>query len=219
VPVWILAANLRRSVDLAQSVKLAGLFGAMLVIGIYLATDNPVTWWKESLQTALSPALEGAAKERIDEMTTAVAQIAKLMTGLMGGLMGLTLLGCLFIARWWQALLYNPGGFRSEFYQLRLGRRFAGATLVAGVLLLISSSTSMPIAIDLLMVMVMLYMIQGLAVSHGMVAKAGANARWLVVLYLLLVFALPQTALTLAVAGFTDNWFDFRTIFGEKPKQ
>ena len=218
VPVWILAADLRRGVDLARSVKLAGLFGVMLVIGIYLATDNPVTWWQDVLQKVLSPALEGAAKERIDEMTTAVAQIAKLMTGLMGGLMGLTLLGCLFIARWWQALLYNPGGFKSEFHQLRLGRRFALATMAAGLLLMISSGETMPMATDLLVVMVMLYMIQGLAVSHSLVANGGANPGWLVLLYVMAVL-LPQAALTLAVAGFTDNWFDFRTIFGKKPKQ
>lgn len=216
VPVWVLAANLRRSANLARSVKLAGLFGAMLVVGIYLATDNPVTWWNEALQNMVNPALEGAAKEHIDEMSAAVAQVARLMTGLMGGLMGLTLLGCLFIARWWQALLYNPGGFQSEFHQLQLGRGFALLTLTAGVLLLISSSDTMPIATDLLVVMVMLFMIQGLAVSHYLVARAGANPAWLVALYMLVVL-LPQAALTLAVAGFTDNWLDFRKIFGVKP--
>lgn len=218
IPVWVLAANLRRSANLAQCVKLAGLFGVMLVVGIYLATDNPVTWWSGALQQVLAPALEGAAKERIDEMSVAVSQVARLMTGLMGGLMGLTLLGCLFIARWWQAMLYNPGGFKGEFQQLRLGRGFALVTLAIGVLLLVSSSENMPIATDLLVVMVMLFMIQGLSVSHYLVARAGANAGWLVALYVL-VIVLPQAALTLAVAGIADNWLDFRTIFGDKPKQ
>jgi len=219
VPVWILAANLRRNANLAQSVKLAGLFGVMLVVGIYLATGNPVSWWKEAMLKVVSPALEGAAKETIDQMSTAIALTAQIITGFIGGLMGLTVLGCLFIARWWQAMLYNPGGFRGEFHQLRLGRSFALATMALGAVLLVSSSESVPIATDLLLVMVMLYMMQGLAVSHGLVAKAGANAGWLVALYLLLVFTMPQTALTLAVVGFADNWFDFRTIFGEKPKQ
>lgn len=217
VPVWMLTANLRRTVDLAQSVKLAGLFGVMLVVGIYLATDNPVIWWKDALQKVLAPALEGAAKERIDEISAAVAVTAQVMTGFIGGLMGLTVLGCLFIARWWQAMLYNPGGFQSEFHQLRLGRGFSLITLAAGILLLVSSSQSVPIATDLLVVMVMLFMIQGLAVSHYLVARAGANAGWLVALYVMVIL-LPQAALTLAIAGFTDNRFDFRTIFGNKPK-
>ncbi|HEY0634080.1 MAG TPA: hypothetical protein VGE00_01760 [Gammaproteobacteria bacterium] len=218
IPVWVLASNLRRSANLAQSIKLAALFGAMLVAGIYLATDNPEAWWREALLEVLGPALEGAAKESIDEMSAAVAQIARLMTGLIGGLMGLTLLGCLFIARWWQAVLYNPGGFRSEFHQLRLGKRFAQLSVAVGLVLLVSGGESMPMTTDLLVVMVMLYMMQGIAVSHALVANAGANAGWLVALYLLLLFALPQTALTLAVAGFVDNWFDFRMIFGAKPK-
>lgn len=219
LPVWTLAANLRRSVSLARSVQLAGLFGVMLVVGIHLATDNPVTWWREMLERLMSPALEGAATQSIDEMTAAVAQIARLMTGLMGGLMGLTLLVCLFIARWWQALLYNPGGFRQEFQQLRLGRGFATAALVVGLLLLLSSGETIPVATDLLVVMVMLFMVQGLAISHSLVASGGASRVWLVVLYLLMVLALPQTALTLAVAGFTDNWFDFRAYFGNRSKQ
>jgi uncharacterized protein YybS (DUF2232 family) len=83
--------------------------------------------------------------------------------------------------------------------------------------LLVSSSQSVPIATDLLVVMVMLFMIQGLAVSHYLVARAGANAGWLVALYVMVIL-LPQAALTLAIAGFTDNRFDFRTIFGNKPK-
>jgi hypothetical protein len=218
IPVWVLAANLRRNANLARCIKLAGLFGVMLVVGIYLATDNPVTWWNDALQKMLSPAFEGAATERIDEISVAVAQVARLMTGLMGGLMGLTLLGSLFIARWCQAMLYNPGGFQGEFQQLRLGRGFALATLAVGMLLLISSSESMPIATDLLVVMVMLFMIQGLAVSHYLVAKAGAHAGWLVALYMMVIL-LPQAALTLAVAGIADNRLDFRTIFGAKPKQ
>ncbi|HEY0635028.1 MAG TPA: DUF2232 domain-containing protein, partial [Gammaproteobacteria bacterium] len=181
-------------------------------------TDNPVTWWNDALQKMLSPALEGAATERIDEISVAVAQVARLMTGLMGGLMGLTLLGCLFIARWWQAMLYNPGGFQGEFHQLRLGRGFALVAVATGALLLVSSSETMPIATDLLVVMVMLFMIQGLSVSHYLVARAGANSGWLVALYVLAIL-LPQAALTLAVAGIADNWLDFRTIFGVKPKQ
>lgn len=217
IPVWVLAANLRRNVSLARSVQLAGMFGVMLVVGIHVTTDNPALWWRGELERLLHPALEGAATQTIDEMTAAIAQIAQLMTGLMGGLMGLSLLLSLFIARWWQALLYNPGGFKEEFHQLRLGRGFTIVSLLVGLGLLLSSGV--PMATDLLVVMVMLFMLQGLAVSHGLVARAGAGRGWLVVLYLMLVLALPQTALTLALAGFTDNWFDFRTVFGAKPKQ
>jgi hypothetical protein len=217
LPVWILAASLRRSVNLAKSLKLAGLFGAMLVIGFYLATDNPATWWQVGMEKVLSPALEGAAKERIDEMNAAVAETAQMMTGYMGGLMGLNLMICLFIARWWQAMLYNPGGFRQEFHRLRLGKGFALGILVIVLMLLISSGK--PMVVDLLVVTVMLFMVQGLAVSHSLVANAGAGWGWLVMLYVLLVLAQPPTALTLAMAGFVDNWFDFRAFFGNKPKQ
>lgn len=217
LPVWILALNLRRTVNLAKSLRLAGLFGAMLVVGFYLTTDNPANWWQAGMEKVLSQALEGAEKARIDEMKTAMTDAAHVMTGYMGGLMGLNLMVCLFIARWWQAMLYNPGGFRQEFHQLSLGKGFSLAVLVVALMLLISSSK--PMVVDLLVVTVMMFMLQGLAVSHSLVANAGAGIGWLVLLYILLLVAQAPTALTLAMAGFIDNWFNFRAFFGKKPKQ
>jgi len=41
-------------------------------------------------------------------------------TGLVAWWIALSALMGVFIGRWWQALLYNPGGFRQEFHLLRL---------------------------------------------------------------------------------------------------
>jgi len=42
-----------------------------------------------------------------------------LMEGVLGAVHMAILLACVVLARWWQAALYNPGGFQTEFHQLR----------------------------------------------------------------------------------------------------
>ena len=54
------------------------------------------------------------------------------LQGLIGYIVALQVVLSLLLARWWQALLYNPGGFQAEFHQLRLSVRQA-AVLVAAV--------------------------------------------------------------------------------------
>ena len=45
--------------------------------------------------------------------------------GLLAWLVGSTAVCGLFLSRWWQALLFNPGGFQEEFHGFRLDRTIA----------------------------------------------------------------------------------------------
>jgi hypothetical protein len=71
------------------------------------------------------------------------------------------------------------------------------------------------LAQNLPLVVLLPFLLQGLALLHGLVRQHKANAGWLVGTYLLLFVTGPM-ALLLAVAGVVDNWFDFRTFFGPK---
>jgi len=74
-------------------------------------------------------------------------------------------------------------------------------------------------AVDLLIVAAVMFMLQGLAVAHGLAGSARAHVGWLVMIYILLVVAMPETVVTLAVAGIVDNWFDFRVLFESRGKE
>ena len=71
---------------------------------------------------------------------------------------------------------------------------------------------------DLALVVLVLNVLQGLAVVHGMVRETGAHVGWLVAVYVLLVITLPQMVLTLSAAGLVDNWIDFRRIVARRRK-
>ena len=213
LPLWLLAIVWRNTVSLAWTLQAAAGIGVLTVVLMHLVLQDPAAWWRALLE-ALRPAMEqagvfadGAAMEG------ALDAAARLMTGLMAAALVFSLMISLFIARWWQAALYNPGGFRQEFHALRADRRIAVVLVVVLLLSLVDRGVIGALATDLAMVGIVLYLFQGLALIHGMVAAFRANVFWLVGLYALMVLASPQMVLLLSAMGFADTWFDFRAHF------
>lgn len=216
LPVWVLAMSLRRTRSLARSVHLATIFGVMAILGFYLGVDDPAAWWRELLLGMLQQAQAPGAE--LDPQ--AIDLVVKLMTGVMASALAVSMLGSLLLARWWQALLVNPGGFRQEFHGLRLGKVMSLITVVVFGITLMEGSATAGMALDILILMAGLVMLQGLSMVHGLVAVTKANKGWLIGLYVLLILpmTMAQTMAVLAVAGVVDNWFDFRNYFESKVK-
>jgi hypothetical protein len=213
LPLLVTAWSLRRTSDLARSLLLAGLFGVMVVLGFHLGVDDPAGWWRGLLQHMA----EQATAEQREVLLPVLDEIAGLMTGMVSAAVAMGVALSLFLARWWQALLFNHGGFSREFRALRLGR---GPALVTVLLLALNWAQLPGIALlnDLLPLALLLSMMQGVAVVHGVVAGTGARKGWLVAMYVMLLLPMvtTPTALTLAVAGMVDNWMDFRAYFGAR---
>lgn len=211
LPLLVTAWSLRRSADLARSLLLAGLFGVMVMLGLHVGVDDPAGWWRDFLRRIV----EQTIAEQREALQPLLDEMAGLMTGMVGAAVALGVALSLFLARWWQAALYNPGGFRSEFHALRLGR---GLTLVTVLLLTLNwmQPAALPMLTDLLPLALLLHLFQGVALVHGLVARSGAAVGWLVAMYVLLLLPMVMAplALTIAVVGMVDNWLDFRTRMG-----
>ena len=110
----------------------------------------------------------------------------------------------LMLARWMQAALYNPGGFQSEFYRLRIERKVALILLV--LMLLASFQVVMPQTWMLYLILPLL--VSGLALIHAVVAKKKLATMWLVALYALMM--LPVVLQMIALLALIDSWYDFR---------
>ena len=209
IPLWVLAVGLRRTVRLEYSLLLAGLFGVVALCGLYLGYGDPTHWWKEVLTSLIVEALEGKPAQ-----TDFVAMVAQIMSGVLVSAFISTLLLSLLLARWWQSLLYNPGGFRREFHALRLGRITAYSAAVLVVIAIIGDGVFATLVLNLLLVVATLFVLQGIAVVHGKMAGWQSAAGWLIVFYALLLFpfSAPYALLTMAVLGCIDNGFDFRGL-------
>src|SRR5690606_37000645 len=119
--------------------------------------------------------------------------------------------GAVMIARWWQAIVYNPGGVRHDFHRLRQGR---SAALPVMVIVFIAIMTGHPVAGVFAYAGAVTLILQGLAMVHGVVGAAGQPAAWLWGMYVLVFFLPLPAAILLAFAGGVDNWLDLRRHAG-----
>lgn len=117
----------------------------------------------------------------------------------------------LVLGRYWQALLYNPGGFRQEFHQLRMPLWLAGSAMLVWVLGLVSGDYVFWGALFAFPVMV-----SGLALVHWLVASKGWGRGPLVALYVALVIAALPLAGFLCGLALIDSWIDIRGRSGRQ---
>jgi hypothetical protein len=126
--------------------------------------------------------------------------------GLLAWMIALTVVCGLLVARWWQALLFNPGGFREEFHGFRLEQRVAVilfAIVVAGVTL----PREYTPWIELLSLPLLL---AGVALVHSTVKLMGWGGHWLGLMYFGLFFIGP-TGTVLVGLGLVDSILNLRS--------
>ena len=208
VPAWIVAQVLRRTVSLAWALKAAVAIGLAVVLGVYLVHGDPAPWWHQVLQPMVDSAVKRSGLK--GDPAQILAEASRLMTGVAAAALVLGLLVCLLLARWWQAMLYNPGGFREEFHGLRVDRTSGWASV--GVLLTaeLARGTLAAVAAQLAVVLMVMYLLAGLALVHALVTRLRAHAGWLVGMYLALLILPAQAGVLLAAAGLLDGWLNFR---------
>jgi hypothetical protein len=207
LPLVLLALVLRQSVSLPLAVLTAGGVGIAALAAVYLLVPDPVAMWREVLDQVFRPALERADTDLSSgQLEELLDQVARLMSATVAASLAVSLVLSLLLARWWHALLDNPGGFGREFRELRLGRSVSVIAVVVFAAVIFSQT---PVLLGLAAVLVGILLFQGLAVVHALVATRGMNVGWLVGMYVLL-FLVPQSVPLISLLGLIDSWVDFR---------
>lgn len=208
LPVWLVSWVLKRTVSLSLALQLVTGISVVLVLVFQLAYPQiqmeQGQLFKEAVEQMMA---DQPASVNRDELAKAVDTVLRWLPGIMasGLLFGVVI--SVLLGRGWQAALYNPGGLAKEFNELRLGQRLS---LAGTVLLLLAGVTSSDLMVMLVLVVLSIYLIQGLALVHGIIAAKGINKAWLLGFYVMM-FLLPHLVLMpLAVFGLTDAWIDFR---------
>jgi hypothetical protein len=214
LPAWGLGTLLRWSRSLALAVQAAGVAGVAVVVLLHAAVGDLSGFWLELIAPLREVLIRdgGLDAARADELVTATAGW---MTGSFVAALVLQWLLALFVGRWWQAELYNPGGFGTEFRALRLHPGFGVAGLV--LLATVGFTKAPGLVSDLVLVLMPLYLLQGLAVVHGALHQRGGHVGWLFGLYVLLVVFFPHAALMVACIGLVDIWADIRGRLARRP--
>ena len=211
VPIWVLAIVLRQTRSQGAALAAGGLILAAAIVAARLYLGDPAAWWAETLERFFSRlSFPGDWGPFIDG-------IAPLMTGVVaaGALLGLAV--TLMLARWWHAVLDRPGGFGEEFRALRMPGYSGYAALALCAIAWLGSGWGSDLAFEWLMILVVLFGLQGIALAHYVVKRRNASVAWLAGLYVALAI-MPQPAsgvvIGLALAGLSDTWVDYRRRFG-----
>ena len=166
----------------------------------------------EEILRLLSDALaqlqsQNSASTPLQLVQPTVMQVA----GLLGLSNAFTVVMCLILARWWQALLYNPGGFSAEFHGLRLPPQLSIALLLVGLLLSTLGSDYRLLAV----IFALPFMFAGFALVHGLAARKQLSTNVLIMFYIVWLLFAPVKALLL-IAAIIDSWINFRGRVADK---
>lgn len=212
LPVWFLAQLLAKDYSLSLVVMAASIIGmvvAIILAALYVSYESE---WNKFILDNLLPAFEKAKVDMSqEEIKVLLLSVGRWLVHFGAAYWVLSMCASLYIARWWQSLLYHPGGFGEEFRQLRFGIIFAVVGLVLTALALIVKSGLLgQIFIGMASVVAVLFMFQGLAIAHYVAAVRKLKGVWLYMLYVMMMVLMPYELFLIALVGLSDNWANYR---------
>jgi len=203
VPVWLISIVLREGRHLSLAIEIAVLMGVLGVIGYYLFNPELAGMWKGLLSQMVPK------DAPVEDIQHTLDVMSHYMTGVVAAGTVFGLLFGLFLGRWWQAILYNPGGFREEFLSLTTHPRLAIGTI--GVIAIASLSSGMlsELAWNVVILLFVLYTFIGTAIMHT-IFGAMKLARFTVPMFYVTLFLIPHVLLPVALIGLSDTWLNLR---------
>ena len=201
IVLWLLAMALHKTCSWRIVLHVATGLGIVIVTLIFYVHPDIVQGWQQYFQQ-----LEKLLKlQNFEQQVQLTQHMALVMTGIQVAIKLLFNLGLLMIARWWQAMMFNPGQLRMELHHISLSRVFSIITLisVAGAMIVQS-----PWLINMAIVMVSPFILSGLSLVHGFAATKSSPSSWLLVVYLLLI--LPYMLIALITISLIDSWVQWR---------
>ena len=206
LPILAFAWLLRRTASwslLMQALALTGMLGVLLA---NLLEPDLAQFWQSLLHATLSDSLQRMGMSSA-EASAAIVKVARYFTGVLAATAIFGIIVALILGRYWQAVLYNPGGFGEEFRAWRLGPAFAGLVVALAAA---TAVTRQPVLLQLVLVGLVPFLFQGLGIVHALVKWYEMSAGWLVGVYVLLVFMTLQMAALLSLTGLVDSFVDIR---------
>jgi hypothetical protein len=203
LPVWLISIVLREGRHLSLAVEIAILIGMVGVIGFYLYAANPAAMWKAVLLQMVPP------NAPIVDMQRTIDMLAHYMTGIVAAGSVFGLLFGLFLGRWWQANLYNPGGFKQEFLSLYTKPRLSIGSVAIVAIAWASSGVISEIAWNIIILLFVLYTVSGTSVLQTLFSRMKLG-RYMVPMLYITLFLIPHAMLLVALVGLSDPWLNLR---------
>ncbi len=217
LPIWLISTVLREGKHLSVAVEIAVILGVLGVIGFYLYVTDPALLWNAILTQMVQPMLASGSDVPMDEIKRSVQVFSHFMTGGIAAGTVYGLLFGLFLARWWQAALYNPGGFREEYLSLKVRPKVASASILIVLLAWLMSGTVSEICWNITIIFAVLYTFVGTSILHT--AFSGMKTKRFMVPFLYVTLVLvPHMIGIVIIVGVVDVWLDLRSKISNKTR-
>jgi len=203
VGTLVLALVLRETVSPALTLLVSVAVGLLVGMGMLMFAgpylEQLVTVFDQFLQSLEEGTPEGREPLVLGRPT--VTQVA----GMLGSGTAVLSVLSLLLGRYWQASLYNPGGFGEEFRALRYPIGIAVALVVAALAVGSLGADYRTWA----MIFVIPLSFAGLALVHARVEAREQGTSWLVWFYIAWVL-LDPVKLAVVMFAVIDSWVNFR---------
>ena len=207
VGTLLLAQVLRASGSWMRTLLASVVLGVVFALVLGATSGELIEALADAVRTALPQFIE-QAKVPAEQLAGLQDSLIPTLTGLLASSLQAACVLSLVLARYWQAALYNPGGFGREFRSVRLHPAVALA-LLFGVL--VTPALGAQAAVLAPICTVPLFF-AGLALGHGLIEMKRLSSFWLIGLYIA-VLLLGNLICLLAVV---DGLFDFRGRLARK---
>jgi hypothetical protein len=210
IPMLLVSWVLRATTNLSSAVLATVGLGLVSVVGFYAIVDDVAGFWHHQFEAILKPILDQQSQAAGDvPIAVTLDLFSRYATGSVAAGSALSVILSLFVARWWQAGLYNPGGFRTEFLALGLGKPAGFLLIILIALIFVLGGEGRLFVANLVLPGFVGSMIAGFAVMHSLLAQHPSGKFWLTGLYIGIMFVTPLILLV-SLVGLTDAWFDWR---------
>ena len=209
LPAFTLAVALRHWRSLALTMQVSVIVALAMLLGFYAVLGDPSVYWGDWLVNDAVPLFRDMGlQEQAAAIVENKAVIAQQMTVLFVFTMwSLYAFGLLLGNALYQASLGQKAVF-GRFCDLNLGRVLALVMAVASVAAALSGAIWLR---NFAFLVFVIFWIQGLSILHWLHADRQFPAIILVVVYALIPLLSALPVLSLAVVGYTDAWFGYRT--------
>ena len=213
LPSWLLASLLARFNSLSLAIMVASGVGFVISMVIASLYGQYEAEWNKLIIDNLLPTFEKAKADLSkEELEALLVEIGNWVVHFAAAYWVLSMSASLFIARWWQSLVYHPGGFGEEYRQLRLGMMSTIFALVIVALAFVFKDGVLGIALaSSALVVVLVFLFQGLSIAHYVAKVRKLRLAWLVLVYIAIFVLMPYEIYLIAVIGLSDNWVNYRS--------
>ncbi len=211
LPVWVIAVVLREGRHLFLAIEIVIAIATLAILACYWYQPNLGDIWQaelhEWLEVLVSETNPDVPIEAVKKFLFVFFHF--ILTGLIAQIYVFAVLAGLFLARAWQAILYNPGGFKKEYLGLRGQKKLAIVGLIILAIAWSSSGVMAEIGWNIMVLFFVLYVFLGVVALHCIFSVMKRKQLLVPFLYISIILV-PHAMIPAAIIGLADTWLNLR---------